>query len=72
MNRPFPLGMKEIAALLGVKQSAVWQWEKHGKLPPEDGWVSGRKAWWTETILTWAEETGRLPDELNGRKRNES
>lgn len=69
-RQDFPLGMKEVAALLHVKQSAVWQWEKHGKLPPEDGWVSGRKGWWRETILTW-DAAGRprrsaAPDELNG------
>jgi predicted DNA-binding transcriptional regulator AlpA len=53
IRREFPLGMKEIAALLGVKQSAVWQWEKNRKLPPEDGWISGRKGWWRATILAW-------------------
>jgi predicted DNA-binding transcriptional regulator AlpA len=67
-HREFPLGMKEIAALLGVKPDAVWQWEKNRNLPPEDGWVSGRKGWWRETILTWdaAGRPRRSPAELNG------
>jgi predicted DNA-binding transcriptional regulator AlpA len=71
--REFPLGMKEIAALLGVRQDTVWQWEKNGKLPPEDGDLSGRKGWWRETILTWdaAGRPRRSQAELNGHRRNE-
>lgn len=70
MSRPrdFPLGMKEIAALLDVQETTVHRWQQRGKLPPEDGDLSGRKGWWRETILAWdaAGRTRRTQAELNG------
>jgi hypothetical protein len=74
----FPIGVKEIAALLTergypVKAGTVNMWAKEPRalLPAEDGWISGRRYWWTSTILRWAVETGRLPAELNGHELEE-
>lgn len=54
------LGTREIADLLGVKLETVHMWRTRGVLPPPYTVVSDRPAWREETILGWAEETGRL------------
>lgn len=54
-----PLGLAEIAALLGRARVTVDGWRSQGILPPPDGTVGGRPAWWPETITEWAKETGR-------------
>ena len=54
-----PMGFKEIAALLGVRERTVNMWKWESKLPPADYTVHGMDAWDRDTILTWAGETGR-------------
>jgi hypothetical protein len=76
-HRDFPIGEKEIAAFLTergypVEEGTVNTWAKRRLLPPKDGDVSGRRWWWTSTILRWAVDTGRLPADVNGHERNES
>lgn len=56
---PTPIGAVEVAALLGVQRATVDQWGQRNLLPKRDWTVGGRPAWRTDTILTWAKETGR-------------
>lgn len=58
---PTPLGYKEIAELLGVKNNTVnmWNWKK--LMPePDHLTINGHPAYDPETIVVWAAETGRL------------
>ena len=64
-ERPLPefgpvVGPAEIAEMLDVRPSTVYQWRTRGILPPPDMQVSRQDAWWTTTIQGWAAETGRL------------
>lgn len=54
-----PVGIREIAALLGVKRSTVDQWKIRKILPPPRWMVSGNPAWNRDDIEEWAKETGR-------------
>lgn len=55
-----PLGYKEIAALLEVKERTVTMWKWQDKLPPPDyDSIHGFPAWDRDTIVRWAGETGR-------------
>jgi hypothetical protein len=57
------VGVLEIWPILEVKQRSPHQWKRRGKLPPADyPSVNGTEAWEVRTILTWADETGRLPE----------
>lgn len=57
-----PLGLAEIATLLGVKRNTVDQWRTAGLLPAPDGTVGGRPAWWPATIDEWASRTNRTKE----------
>lgn len=54
------VGAQEIADLLEVAVATVSTWRHRGVMPEPYTVVSGRPAWRLETILGWAEETGRL------------
>lgn len=53
------VGVREIAALLGVKEQTVRTWRYRKLLPEPDATVSGIPVWRRSTILRWAKETGR-------------
>jgi len=55
----WPIGGRELAKLLGVKETTVQQWRFRRVLPSADYTVNGMDAWRLETILQWAEQTGR-------------
>jgi len=55
-----PVGIPEIAVLLGVKQATVNQWRYRQNLPEPQWTVGGGPAWDRDDILAWAHETGRL------------
>jgi ParB/RepB/Spo0J family partition protein len=55
-----PVGVAEVADLLGVKSATVHAWQNRGRTPTPDFHISGNPAWWRPTIETWARETGRL------------
>jgi uncharacterized protein YjcR len=57
----YPLGVNEIAEVLGVKPSTVSQWQQRYVLPKPDASINkGRtKLWKTKTIIDWANATGR-------------
>lgn len=55
------VGLPEIADLLEVERATVHMWHYRRVLPPPYTVVSGRPAWRLETVLGWAEATGRLP-----------
>lgn len=58
-----PVGRKEIADRLGVKETTVQQWRSRGVLPdPEPSTVGGRPWWRWADVERWAIETGRLDD----------
>ncbi len=57
--RPIILDVPAVADLLGVKVDTVWKWRQRKVTPPEDGTVSGQPWWWEDTLLGWAEATGR-------------
>ena len=52
--RELPLGLAEIAQLLGIQRRSVDRMKARGSLPEPDGYVSGSPVWWRETIETWA------------------
>ena len=54
------VGPAEIAEMLDVRPSTVYQWRTRRILPEPDMQVSRQDAWWTTTIQGWAAETGRL------------
>lgn len=56
-----PVGVIEIAKMLGVQDRTVHQWLRRRLLPEADfGVVNGSRVWKRATILKWAGETGRL------------
>lgn len=55
-----PLGMAEIAALVGVPLATVRTWRKRGELPAPTWVVSGTPMWSTDLVLQWT-QTNRLP-----------
>lgn len=57
-----PVGLQEIAELLGVTRSAVDGWRSRGVLPAPEWTVGGRPAWSRGSIERWARETGRLEE----------
>lgn len=60
-----PLGTYDIAGLLGITRSGAFKWIERGALPPADGpWINGYPTWRRETILAWAMETERAPEEV--------
>lgn len=55
-----PVGQKEIAARLGVKEETVQKWCTRRILPePEPTTVGGRPWWRWHVIEQWARDTGR-------------
>ena len=60
-----PVGIKEIAKLLGLAPTTVALLRYQRELPEADGegeyGVSGHPWWWSSTIFRWAHDTGRLP-----------
>lgn len=58
-----PLGVKEVAEMLGVERRTVHQWTFRGAMPPADFEVNGLPSWDVSTILQWAGLTGRLREE---------
>lgn len=56
---PHPVGIAEIAEMLGVSRNTVDQWRHRGDLPGPRWTVGGRPAWEADTIRQWAETTGR-------------
>ncbi len=57
------VGIGEIAELLNVKRGTVGQWRHRGVLPDPDQMLLVTPVWWETTIIKWAKETGRLPDD---------
>jgi len=60
-----PLGLAEIADLLGVGEATPTRWKYRKAVtgfPDPDGFVSGTVPyWWETTIERWAKATGRWP-----------
>ena len=56
-----PLGVNEIAEVLGVKPATVTQWQRRLLLPKPDASINkGRtKLWKCKTVIDWANATGR-------------
>jgi hypothetical protein len=54
-----PLGMLEIADMLGYSRDAARQWKHRNVLGQPAGFVSGTPYWWRGDILAWALEHGR-------------
>ena len=56
-----PLGVNEIAEVLGVKPATVTQWQRRFLLPKPDASINkGRtKLWKCKTVIDWANATGR-------------
>jgi plasmid maintenance system antidote protein VapI len=57
----YPLGVNEIAEVLGVKPATVTQWQRRLLLPKPDASINkGRtKLWKNKTVVDWANATGR-------------
>lgn len=57
----YPLGVNEIAEVLGVKPATVTQWQRRMLLPKPNASINkGRtKLWKNKTIIDWANSTGR-------------
>lgn len=49
-----PVGLREIAAHLGVRRTTVDQWRQRDLLPPPRWIVGGRPAWELTDIDDWA------------------
>lgn len=70
---PVPLGLAEIAELLGVGEATPTRWKylRHRtKFPPPDGHISGSVPyWWASTIEAWARATKRWPGDAEAQAR---
>jgi predicted site-specific integrase-resolvase len=55
-----PVGVRDIAERLGVKQQTASVWRHRGLLPKPDWHASGLPLWNWPKIEEWARETGRL------------
>jgi hypothetical protein len=55
-----PIGLQEIAELLGVDKQTPKRWHYRELLPKPSGHVSGTPWWTLESIEGWARATGRL------------
>lgn len=64
-RQKIPLGLAEIAVLLGVNEATPTRWKylrARTRFPAPDGHVSRTVPfWWDTTIEAWARETGRWP-----------
>lgn len=54
-----PVGVKDIAARLGVRDQTVATWKVRGLLPEPRWTVSGMSVWQWSDIEKWAKKTGR-------------
>ena len=55
-----PVGVIEIADILGVQPDTVNKWrDRHGDFPEPRWHVSGYLAWNLSDVLAWAKATGR-------------
>lgn len=68
-ERPRPVAVSDIAALLGVTVNTVNQWRKRAAsakqvepFPAAAGKVAATDYWWADEIQAWARRTGRLTD----------
>lgn len=61
MNEPreLPLGLAELATLLGIKRASVDRLRARGGLPEPAGMISGSPCWWLEDLEAWMVATGR-------------
>ena len=59
----FPIGVDEVAKILGVKSATVSTWKSRKAMPPADALLNkGRTRLWSiKTIIDWANATGRNP-----------
>lgn len=58
-------GKPEMAPLLGVERDTPQQWATRKRLPtPDHDPVNGADTWTAATVLRWANETNRLPPDL--------
>lgn len=55
-----PVGLAEVAVLLGVQRDTVDKWQTRGVLPAPRWTVGGRPAWPWADIEDWARRTARL------------
>lgn len=55
-----PVGIAEIATMLGVKRNLVDQWQHRGLLPAPKWTVGGRPAWERSAVVAWAKSAGKL------------
>ncbi|MDO5067429.1 MAG: helix-turn-helix domain-containing protein [Propionibacteriaceae bacterium] len=54
IEREYPLGIPEIAVLLGLSKSTINNYRSTGRFPPEDGVVGGSTPyWWPSTVRDW-------------------
>ncbi len=56
-----PLGVQEIADLLGYSRTTVSSWRQRKQFPQPDAVVSGGNValWKKSSVITWANATGR-------------
>lgn len=54
-----PVGLTEIARMLGYPLNTVQAWSKRRRLPASAGTISGQPFYWADEILRWAQRTGR-------------
>lgn len=60
-----PVGLTEIAEILGVKPGTARMWNRRRLLPEPRSTVSGAPAWWWRDIEEWAIASGRMDDKGN-------
>lgn len=62
----YPIGVDEVAKILGVKSATVSTWRARKSMPPADALINrGRtRLWQIKTIIDWASSTGRNPMDI--------
>lgn len=57
-----PVGLTEIAKMLGKAHETLKQWNRQGILPPAEAKIGGRVPVWSRAkIEKWARQTERWP-----------
>lgn len=61
------IGVQEIANTINLKANRIADLRHKGKLPKEDGTISGRPVWYQDTINDWIVNNKTFISKIGGR-----
>jgi excisionase family DNA binding protein len=63
------IGIRELAARLGVDRSTIWRWYRSGRFPLPH-FVGERRAWFRSEVEAWECSQMAIPAEMRRSSRN--